>query len=125
MRWVAVLKTADLEPGRCTNVFVGSMGIALANVGGQLFAADNRCPHDGGPLGMGEMDEEWIVCPYHGWAYSMKNGEYDNDRTRFMTTLKTRVEGEDLLVEVPDEGQELPEPEYMARHPCGPKSGHH
>ena len=125
MRWVKIIKTAELPPGKCTNVFLGTMGIALANVHGRYYAADNRCPHDGGPLGMGEMDEEWIVCPYHGWAYSMKNGEHDNDRNRHMTTLKTRVEGDDLEVELPDEGEELPEPDYIMRHIRGCKDPHH
>jgi nitrite reductase/ring-hydroxylating ferredoxin subunit len=116
MRWLPLLKVTELAPGQCTNIFIGHMGIALANIDGQFYAADNRCPHDGGPLGMGQMDKEWIICPYHGWAYSMKDGAYDNDRSRFMTTLPVKIEGDDVMVQLPDEGQALPEPEYMCRH---------
>lgn len=125
MRWVKLLKIWDLPPGKCTNEFIGTMGIALANVDGKYYAADNRCPHDGGPLGMGEMDQEWIVCPYHAWAYSMKTGVHDNDPKRFMTILNTRIVGDDLEVEVPDEGQELPEPDYIMRHIRGCKDPNH
>ena len=49
--------------------------ICVANVGGQFFALDNTCIHQGGPLGEGVIEKGKIVCPWHGWAYDLKTGE--------------------------------------------------
>lgn len=34
---------------------------------GELSAFDNRCPHQGGPLGEGSIEDGWLRCPWHGW----------------------------------------------------------
>jgi len=40
---------------------------------------DNRCPHQGGPLGegsieIGENGQCWLRCPWHGWDFDPKTG---------------------------------------------------
>lgn len=40
---------------------------------------DNRCPHQGGPLGEGSIetgvdDQCWIRCPWHGWDFDPLTG---------------------------------------------------
>lgn len=125
MRWMPLAKLSNLPPGKCINVFVEHVGVALANVEGQVYAMDNRCPHKGGPLGMGEMDGEWILCPYHDWAFSMTTGEWDNDRERHVTRLPVRIEGDDIIVEMPDPGEELPDPKYTVHgHTKAVRKGH-
>jgi thiamine pyrophosphate-dependent acetolactate synthase large subunit-like protein/nitrite reductase/ring-hydroxylating ferredoxin subunit len=53
--------------------------MALTNVDGQFYAMDNRCPHQGGPLGEGSIEhgkdgECWLRCPWHGWDFDPKTG---------------------------------------------------
>jgi hypothetical protein len=32
-------------------------------------ALENRCPHQGGPLGEGSIENGWLRCPWHGYDY--------------------------------------------------------
>ena len=52
----------------------GDRAYALANVDGVLHAVDNNCPHNGGPLGKGELDGREVVCPWHGWRWDVTSG---------------------------------------------------
>jgi nitrite reductase/ring-hydroxylating ferredoxin subunit len=53
---------------------VDGLATVLARVGGQLHALDSVCPHAGGPLGDGDLDDDAVVCPYHGWAFDLRTG---------------------------------------------------
>ena len=48
--------------------------LVLVNVDGQFYALDNRCPHQGGPLGRGKVEDGAIVCPWHGWRWDPRSG---------------------------------------------------
>ncbi len=72
--FIAVKKLDDLPPGSCTSIDVEDCGIALCNLGGEIHALDNTCPHAGGPLGEGTMEGDLIVCPWHGWKFHIPTG---------------------------------------------------
>ena len=59
--------------------------IALANVGGKLYAINNVCLHRGGPLGEGELGGQVVTCPWHGWQYDVYDrqaGDESGGRSR-------------------------------------------
>ncbi|MCA1703146.1 MAG: Rieske (2Fe-2S) protein [Actinobacteria bacterium] len=41
---------------------------------GALRAMDAVCPHAGGPLADGQTDHAKVVCPLHGYAFSVVDG---------------------------------------------------
>ena len=41
---------------------------------GRLFAADDRCPHRGGPLSDGLLGAGRVICPLHGFAFDLATG---------------------------------------------------
>ena len=49
--------------------------ICVANVEGSFSAMDNVCPHRGGPLGQGVIEDGKVICPWHGWGWDAKTGE--------------------------------------------------
>ena len=58
----------------------GNRAIALSHFDGQYAAMDNRCPHQGGPLGEGSIEKGidgkcWIRCPWHGWDFDPLTGK--------------------------------------------------
>ncbi len=63
--FVKVATLSDLPPGTAKAVEVGGNSFALYNVGGTVYATTNTCPHRGGPLGEGELNESVITCPWH------------------------------------------------------------
>ena len=75
VEWHKVLEPGELEDGRVTTVAVGRRTLCVANVGGVFGTMDNHCPHQGGPLGEGSIEQGWLRCPWHGYDYSPCNGQ--------------------------------------------------
>lgn len=67
---------ADLpEEGRVSTSVVDGRSVALTRCGGRLGALENRCPHQGGPIGEGSIEKGWLRCPWHGYDYDPTSGE--------------------------------------------------
>lgn len=65
----------EIEPGTARVVEAGGQSIALCRVeDGDLYAIENRCTHDDGPLGEGELDGDRIECPRHGALFDVTTG---------------------------------------------------
>lgn len=72
--WHKVAERDELDDGRVKTVVAGHASLALTRVGGKYGALDNRCPHQGGPLGEGSIEKGWLRCPWHGYDYSPIDG---------------------------------------------------
>ncbi len=78
--WHRVAALDELPEGRVKTVTVGTVSLALVHFNGQYSAMDNRCPHQGGPLGEGSIETGvdgkcWLRCPWHGWDFDPLTGE--------------------------------------------------
>ncbi|MGD9529454.1 thiamine pyrophosphate-binding protein [Pseudonocardia sp.] len=71
-RWHRI--DGELDDGRVRTVVVNGRTIALSRCGGRYGALDNHCPHQGGPLGEGSIENGWLRCPWHGYDYSPLTG---------------------------------------------------
>ena len=69
-----LLKKDDMKSGQMKTYTVGGHEVFVARVGDQFFAADNRCPHFGGNLSEGELEDTVVTCPRHGSQYDLKDG---------------------------------------------------
>jgi nitrite reductase/ring-hydroxylating ferredoxin subunit len=98
--FVKVASTEDLKPGAAMTVAVNGIDIALYNVGGKIFATDNTCLHQGGPLGEGILEGEVVTCPWHMWEYNVCTGEKIGNNSIKVTTFPVEVEGTDIKVGV-------------------------
>ncbi len=81
---------------------VNGRKIAVANLGGEFYAVDDLCTHDGGDLGGGEVvDDCCVECPRHGARFDLKTGEVKAlPATQPIKTYEVRVEDKDLLVKL-------------------------
>lgn len=73
--WHRVADLDDLEDGRVRTAVVGDRPIALTRCNGRYGALENHCPHQGGPLGEGSIENGWLRCPWHGYDYDPRTGE--------------------------------------------------
>ncbi len=66
----------ELPPGSMKLVHAGQLYLGVYNCGGELFALEDRCSHDDGPLAEGdwEPDEGVAVCPRHGARFDIRSG---------------------------------------------------
>ena len=65
---------SQVPPGTVRAVEVEGRRIAICNVGGEYFAVDDVCTHDGGPLGDGRLCDGQIECPRHGARFDVRTG---------------------------------------------------
>src|SRR5207253_896498 len=73
---LAVIDLQHLPPGSAKVVSVRDVEVALFNLEGAIFAIDNMCQHAGGPLGEGTIKGDIVICPWHGYRYHIKTGQY-------------------------------------------------
>jgi len=75
--WVALPagELSRLAPGRVATLVAGDRALCVSRIAAAdgatvIGVLDNRCPHQGGPLGDGEIDENGnVICPWHGYEY--------------------------------------------------------
>jgi 3-phenylpropionate/trans-cinnamate dioxygenase ferredoxin component len=101
--FVKVASQSELPPGGKKLVEVDGRAIALFNVDGAIYAIDDVCTHDGGPLAEGELEGCEIQCPRHGARFDIRTG-----RPLCMPAIEpvavhaTEARGDDVYVAIDD-----------------------
>lgn len=72
--WYKVADPDELGEGRVRTAVAGPRTVALTRCGGRYGALDNHCPHQGGPLGEGSIENGLLRCPWHGYDYDPITG---------------------------------------------------
>lgn len=98
--WHDVAAIGDLAEGAVIEVVAGGAIVALANVGGEIYAIDGICAHQGGPLGKGKLEGNCLTCPWHGWQYSVCTGQQLLSQTIAQRRFAVRVEADRIMVAV-------------------------
>lgn len=99
--WIAVANVGDIKPGQIKTFAIDGHRILIADWEGTLFATQDVCTHDGGPLGDGELVDGEIECPRHGGRFDLKTGAVTALPPIIpIKTFPVRVEGEKILVQV-------------------------
>ena len=92
LEWHRVLRADELPEGRVTTVQAGVRTCALVHFDGRFAALDNRCPHQGGPLGEGSIENGLLRCPWHGYDYDpltgTSPGAFDDTATCFPLEIR-------------------------------------
>lgn len=70
----AVCKRGEIPAGGMKIVAFEGKRVAVCDVGGTLYAIEDLCTHDDGPLGEGSLDGEQVECPRHGARFDVKTG---------------------------------------------------
>ena len=97
----SVAKVSDIQPGRTLRVVVDGTEVLLCNVDGTLYAIEDVCTHDGGPLDQGELEGCRIICPRHGANFDVRTGEaLTLPAVLPLPVYKVRIENDDVYVDV-------------------------
>ena len=74
--FITVATISEIPPGQARVVSIDGRSIALCHVENDgVYAIDNICTHDDGPLGEGELTGDCIECPRDGALFNVKNGK--------------------------------------------------
>jgi 3-phenylpropionate/trans-cinnamate dioxygenase ferredoxin subunit len=77
---VDVCPLDELPPGEVKIVRAGELAVGVYNLEGELYALEDRCSHDDGPLAEGEFEYDdntdtwYAICPRHGSHIDIRTG---------------------------------------------------
>jgi thiamine pyrophosphate-dependent acetolactate synthase large subunit-like protein/nitrite reductase/ring-hydroxylating ferredoxin subunit len=101
--WEKVLELDELPEGRVKPVTCHHATVCLTHFEGRYAALDNRCPHQGGPLGEGSIENGWLRCPWHGWDYHPTTGKSPGGFDDGVATFPVELREDGVYVGLPHE----------------------
>jgi 3-phenylpropionate/trans-cinnamate dioxygenase ferredoxin subunit len=74
---IEVCGLSDLPPGERRVIEHDDIEIGVFNCAGRLYAIEDRCSHDDGPLAEGGFDPDacTVECPRHGSRFDLTTGK--------------------------------------------------
>jgi nitrite reductase/ring-hydroxylating ferredoxin subunit len=78
----------DLKEGNMLKVEANGKQIVLSMVEGKVYAIDEICTHEGGPLDEGELNGYDLKCPWHYAVFDVRDGKV-SDATVWATDLNS------------------------------------
>jgi len=91
----------DLAVGGVTTVVAEDRAIAITRTDAGHGALDNHCPHQGGPLGDGQIERGYVICPWHGYEYDPITGAPPEGYGDCATAYETEEREDGLYVRLP------------------------
>src|SRR5580692_7415377 len=70
--------------------------LCVANIDGVIAVLDGTCPHEGGPLGEGIIEQGRVVCPWHAFAFDVHTGVEKDDPSLRDEVIEAKVENGEL-----------------------------
>jgi nitrite reductase (NADH) small subunit len=95
--FVRICAQSELPPaGQVRELTAAGKTLCVANVGGDICVLDGTCPHEGGPLGEGSIEDGRVVCPWHGYAFDVHTGEAQDAPELKAEVFEAKVESGEL-----------------------------
>jgi 3-phenylpropionate/trans-cinnamate dioxygenase ferredoxin component len=106
MEYVKVAQTTDFAEGTKRKITWEGKDILLTNIQNNYYAIDNMCPHMGGSLYDGKLENNQIICPKHGSIFDVTTGKVVKSGKLLFISVKVhdvhnypvKIEGIDLLI---------------------------
>jgi len=73
-RLISLVSIAAVADGGTRACSVDGLDVLLCNVGGRIYAVENRCSHAASRLDAGRLEEHAISCPRHGARFDVRDG---------------------------------------------------
>ena len=75
MAWTSLCALDELTEGNGKYVEVDGYKLAIFLHDGRPHVMDNYCPHAGGSMAGGYVEDGCAVCPWHNWPFRLETGE--------------------------------------------------
>ena len=108
LNFLRAADAAEIPTGKMKAVKLGGKDILLANVAGNFYAIDNKCPHAHAPLSHGKLEDCAVKCPLHGATFDVTTGKNLTDakiiffkmKAKDAHAYKVKVEDANVLVDL-------------------------
>lgn len=75
MSWTSLCELSELIEGRGRYVEIDGFHLAVFLHQGKPRVMDDLCPHAGGSLASGFIEDDCVVCPVHFWSFHVESGQ--------------------------------------------------
>jgi 3-phenylpropionate/trans-cinnamate dioxygenase ferredoxin subunit len=100
--WIDVGPADAVSAAKTLTVDVDGVDVVVVQCGDEYYAVEDRCTHDGAPLGDAEIEDCRIICPRHGAQFSLRDGEaLTPPAYEPLRTFRVREQDGRLLIEAP------------------------
>lgn len=106
--WHRALALDELPEGRVKSVTLGTETVCVTHFQGQYGALCNACPHQGGPLAEGSIENGYLRCPWHGWDFDPLTGKPPGGYDDGVGTYPVEVRDDGVYIGIE------PEPPHVA-----------
>lgn len=89
--FVLVCEVTEIEESRAKIFCIDKERIAVYKHNNRLYAIQNVCKHQGGPLGEGKILDGCITCPWHGYQYLPHNGQSPPPFKEMVSTYDVKI----------------------------------
>jgi nitrite reductase (NADH) small subunit len=94
-----IASVSELPPeGELREFPCGSGTVCVANHLGVITVLGNICPHKGGPLAEGAIENGKLVCPWHGWEFNLASGQSIDHPGASVQVFEMVIQGEDVFL---------------------------
>jgi nitrite reductase/ring-hydroxylating ferredoxin subunit len=92
----------DLQESIGRKFIVNEIEIAVFKINSEVLAVSNICPHQQTHLIFdGFVEDEFVVCPAHGWKFNLRTGKKDSGSTGLQVYPVEIVDGKIFVKVIP------------------------
>lgn len=73
-QWFEAARVGEIADRKSKVIEVNGSDVAVFNLGGEYFAIEDICTHDGGDISGGWVEGDRAVCPRHLAEFSIRTG---------------------------------------------------
>lgn len=90
--FIKICALSDILPNEPLIVEINGEPVALCRIGEQVYALEDVCPHQGASFEGGEIEDEVLTCPLHGWRANICTGQSLEAPSLKIKTYDTKIE---------------------------------
>jgi NAD(P)H-dependent nitrite reductase small subunit len=95
-----VCKVSELKEKWGKKFFIEDLEVALFKVDGKIYALSNICPHQHASIIYdGFIEEGYIVCPAHGWEFSLETGKMKTG-SRGLDSFPVKIIEDEVYIQI-------------------------
>jgi len=101
---IEICKTTDVARGSAKRInFDKRDPIGIYHLEDGFYAIDDICSHGGALLSMGRMENNAVICPFHGGSFDIRTGiAIGRPCTVPVNTYAVTIVGDAVWIEVPN-----------------------
>ncbi len=96
--FIYLAKVSDFEEGKGKKFVLNNKEIAIFKYKGQLGAISSVCSHQDGPLADGNIENGYVVCPWHQYEFDPFTGDAPPGYDDGVDAYDIKINGDDVYV---------------------------